>query len=139
MSGPAERIRLVRQWIEKAEEDFRTAEYILTMPENCPYGTICFHSQQCVEKYLKAILTWQAIDFPRIHDIGELVAQLPQGMLLPLTAEEQERLTDHAVESRYPGDQEPLSRTEAEEAVTLARKVREAIRPVLPPEATTEP
>lgn len=135
MSGPAEVVQLVRQWVEKAEEDFRTAEYTLTMPANCPCATVCFHSQQCVEKYVKALLVWRAIDFPRIHDIGELAALLPDDLSLPLTAEEQEGLTDYAVVSRYPGDQEPISLEEAQQAVRLARKVRRALRRHLPKEA----
>lgn len=134
MSGLPECIPLVRQWVEKAEEDLRTAEYTFTMPENCPYGTICFHAQQCVEKYIKALLVWRSIDFPRIHDIGELVALLPEEVSLPLTEEEQEELTDHAVVSRYPGDWEPIGHTEAEQAVALARNVREVIRRALPKE-----
>jgi len=135
MSGLPEYIPLIRQWVEKAEEDLRTAEYTLTMPENCPYGTICFHAQQCVEKYIKALLVWQSIEFPRIHDIGELVALLPQEISLPLTEEEQEGLTDHAVVSRYPGDWEPIDQMEAKQAVALARKVRETIRRALPRDA----
>jgi HEPN domain-containing protein len=136
MSGLSKRILLIRQWVEKAEEDIRTAEYLRTMPENCPYGTICFHAQQCVEKYIKALLVWRSIDFPRIHDIGELVALLPEEASLPLTGEEQEGLTDYAVISRYPGDWEPLGQTEAEQAVALACKVRAVIRSALPQEAT---
>jgi HEPN domain-containing protein len=135
MNGPSDVIDLVHQWVERAEEDFRTAEYTLTMPENCPYGTICFHAQQCVEKYIKALLVWRAIDFPKTHDIGELIQLLPSGVALPLTEAEQELLTDYATGTRYPGDREPISRTEAEEAVTMARKVREVIRTHLPKEA----
>jgi HEPN domain-containing protein len=135
MSDRPDRIPLVRQWVAKAEEDIRTAEYALTMPENCPHGTICFHAQQCVEKYIKALLVWRSIEFPRIHDIGELVALLPEEISFPLTEEEQEKLTDHAVVSRYPGDGEPIDRIEAEQAVALARKVRDAIRRALPEKA----
>jgi predicted nucleotidyltransferase len=34
MSGLPERISLIRQWVEKAEEDLRTAEYMLTMVDS---------------------------------------------------------------------------------------------------------
>lgn len=132
MSGPAERLQLVAQWVARAEDDLRTAEFTLTMSENCPFGTVCFHGQQAAEKYIKALLVWRRVDFPRVHDIGELAALLPVGVVVPLTGEEQERLTDHAVVGRYPGDREPLSRTEAEEAVALARKVKDAMRAHLP-------
>jgi HEPN domain-containing protein len=34
---------------------------------------VCFHSQQCVEKLLKAVLHKENIDVPRVHSIVELV------------------------------------------------------------------
>ena len=48
MSDP-EKKHLVQQWIDRAEEDFVNARYILQLKEECPLGTVCFHSQQCVE------------------------------------------------------------------------------------------
>ena len=36
----------VRRWVEKADHDFRNAEYVLTLKEDCPTDTVCFHSQQ---------------------------------------------------------------------------------------------
>ena len=83
MSASPEVAQVVRQWVERAEEDLVNAEHTLTLEENCPVGTVCFHAQQCAEKYLKALL---------------------------------------------------IIRTEAEEAVAMARKVREQIRSHLPPE-----
>lgn len=51
MSVRPETLHVTRQWIEKAEEDLLTAEHTLTLGEDCPFGTVCFHGQQCVEKY----------------------------------------------------------------------------------------
>ena len=45
-----------------------------------------------------------------------------------LTPEEQERLTDYAVTTRYPGNYEPIPLIEARQAVRLARSVRNQIR-----------
>ena len=57
MTKPSpETIVLVKEWIFYAEEDFRNAEHTLTMTENCPFSTVCFHAQQVVEKYIKAFL-----------------------------------------------------------------------------------
>lgn len=69
---------------------------------------------------------------------GELTQLLPQGQRLSLDEAQQERLTDYAVVSRYPGNWEPLTRTEAEEAIALARRVRENIRILLPPGVISE-
>ena len=122
------------EWVAKAEGDFAVMERECQVTV-CPnYDAVCFHAQQCAEKDLKALLTFLSIDFPKIHDIGELSALLPSDLRPPLTVEEQERLTDYAVEARYPGVWEPITRTEAEAAVAAARRVREAIRPNLPGE-----
>lgn len=45
-----------REWVEKAEGDFRTARRELLAPDSPNYDAACFHAQQCAEKYLKARL-----------------------------------------------------------------------------------
>ena len=55
MSAPPELIALVRQWLQKASHDLINAEHTLKLPDDeCPLDTVCFHAQQCAEKYLKA-------------------------------------------------------------------------------------
>ena len=56
MSERPEPRAAVRLWVEKAEHDLRNAEYVLTLAERRPFDTVCFHCQQCAEKYLKALL-----------------------------------------------------------------------------------
>lgn len=132
MSAGPEVLDLVRQWVLKAEEDLISAEYLLTMPGEGPYGTVCFHAQQCVEKYIKALLVFLSIDFPRVHDLGEILLLVPRELRPSLTVAEEESLTDYAAVHRYPGDYEPVTRTGADEAVAVARRVREATRGRLP-------
>jgi len=132
MPEPDEVVRVVREWVAKAEEDLTAADRSLTPRENCPLGTVCFHAQQCVEKYLKAVLVLNGIDFPKTHNIAEIFALLPADARLELTPEEQERLTRYATVMRYPGDYEPLAYAGAEEAISIARRVREAVRVLLP-------
>ena len=129
---PDEKLKVICQWIERAEEDMRNAEHTLTLETDCPFGTICFHAEQCVEKYLKAFLVSQSIDFPKTHNIPELLALVPDSVRPTLSAEEQEQLTDYATVFRYPGDWEPITREDAEDAVEVARKVRESVRKRLP-------
>ena len=62
-----------RQWVEKAEHDLINAEYTLTLEKNCPLDTVCFHAQQCAEKYLKAFLVQKSISFPKTHDLRVLM------------------------------------------------------------------
>lgn len=95
------------------------------------YGLLS-HAQQCVEKYLKALLVLHGIEFERVHQIGALISRLPARLRPDLTQEEQERLTDYAVSTRYPGDYERIPLAEARQAVQIARRVRKHIRPLLP-------
>jgi HEPN domain-containing protein len=127
-----ELLTVVRQWVEKAENDLKNATYTLRMGKDCPTDTVCFHAQQCVEKYLKALLVFKGIDFPRTHDIGQLIALLPDQSRPMLIPEEQERLTDYATVTRYPGDYEPIPVVETRRALKIARRVRSAIRKLLP-------
>jgi HEPN domain-containing protein len=125
-------LNVARQWVQKAENDLKNATYTLQMGEDCPTDTVCFHAQQCVEKYVKALLVCKGTDFPRTHDISQLITLLPGESRLTLTPEEQERLTDYATVTRYPWDYEPIPLSETQRAVRIARRVRSAIRKLLP-------
>ncbi len=125
-------IAVVRQWVVKAESDLTTASHTLQLGEACPTDAVCFHAQQCVEKYLKSLLVLQGIEFSRSHHIGTLITLLPEPIRPHLTPEEQDRLTEYAVTTRYPGDYDPIPYREAEEAVQVARRVRIQVRQNLP-------
>ena len=135
MSELPEALREIRQWVGKAEHDFTTAEYMLTLSEGCPFDTVCFHAQQCAEKYLKGLLTFRSVDFPKTHDLVVLLNLAGRSTTLGVDLLDIEPLNRYPVEARYPGDWESFTREEAEEAVRLARKVREAVRKLLPPAA----
>jgi len=51
-----DKTKWVNEWKQKAENDLRTAEIVLSS-QDPPTDTICFHAQQCAEKYLKSYLT----------------------------------------------------------------------------------
>jgi HEPN domain-containing protein len=122
---------VAREWIVKAENDLKNAAHTLKLGADCPTDTVCFHSQQCVEKYLKAALVILEIAFPRTHDIELLIGLLPKHVQISLTVEQQRRLTECATVMRYPGPYAPATLTEAKEAVKLARRVRREIRKLL--------
>lgn len=85
-------------------------------PEN-----IIFLVQQSVEKYIKAVLVHLQIGFPVVHDLGILVALLPDDKMPPegfgLT-----ELNPFTVR-RYEEGQIPLTTEEIEMALTTAQKV----------------
>ena len=132
MHGGKDVIAVVREWVAKAENDLTNAVHTLKLGRECPTDTVCFHAQQCVEKYLKAALVLHGISFPRVHNIEELIALMPESIRPNLSAEDQERLTDFATVSRYPGAYEPITLAEARRVVKIARGVRARIRKALP-------
>ena len=73
---------LTQEWIEKAEGDFRTAGRELRAKQLPNYDAVCFHAQQCAEKYLKASLQETDIPVPKIHDLTALL-----DLLLPRNPE----------------------------------------------------
>ncbi|MBL8878496.1 MAG: HEPN domain-containing protein [Phycisphaerales bacterium] len=68
--------REAREWIAKAEEDFEAAEKLAKSRRATLAAVIGFHSQQCVEKYLKARLLELDAPVPRTHDLVALIAEL---------------------------------------------------------------
>ncbi|MGD0092417.1 MAG: HEPN domain-containing protein [Planctomycetota bacterium] len=119
------------EWLRKAEDDLRSAAHLLKI-RSCPTEVVCFHAQQCVEKYLKGLLFAQGVDFPRVHEITALMALVPERVRPELSVDEQERLTDFAVIVRYPGMDQPIALREARHAVAVARRLRTEIRRLLP-------
>jgi HEPN domain-containing protein len=119
---------VVGEWVQKAENDLLTAVHTLKLGRTCPTDTVCFHAQQCVEKYVKALLVHLGTELPRTHHIGALVSLLPPGQRPVLTAAEELRLTSYAAMTRYPGTYKPISLSEARKAVAVARRVRRDVR-----------
>ena len=63
---------LVKEWLRKADNDLLNVENNLNS-ERVPTDTVCFHCQQCAEKYLKAYLVYRKIEFPNIHNLLRLI------------------------------------------------------------------
>lgn len=131
MSGHEDVPTMVSEWVEKPEHDFAAAIQILKLGQRMPTDTVSFHAQQCIEKYLKALLILQGDDAPRTHDVEVLLELVSPRNRPVLGASENEWLTRYAAEVRYPSSKYP-SLTEARHAVALARRVRAQVRKLLP-------
>jgi HEPN domain-containing protein len=118
------------EWVAKAEGDFQTAQRELAVPGAANHDAVCFHAQQCAEKYLKAILVENGSPFPKVHDLSALLT-----LLLPLSPDwgsyrqACDSLTSSAVEVRYPGFS--ADREDAEAAVQVMELLRGAARKAL--------
>lgn len=63
---------IIKRWIQKVESDLKTARILMEF-EGSPTESICFHSQQAVEKLLKAYLTFTDTRVGKTHDIATLL------------------------------------------------------------------
>ncbi len=132
MPAPDPVIALIREWIAKAENDLKNASLALAAGADCPTDTVCFHAQQCVEKYIKALLVFRATPFPKTHDIALLCGLLPSALRPQLDRKDQEHLTEYATVKRYPGAGPDPPLAESRKAVAHARRVRRQVRRHLP-------
>jgi HEPN domain-containing protein len=93
------------EWSTKAEADFATMQRESRVRKNPNYDAVCFHAQQCAEKYIKARLREDDISFGKVHD---LVALLEQVVTIEpgweKFREDLAYLSDFAVSFRYPGE-----------------------------------
>lgn len=125
-------LKSVRDWILKAESDLKVAKDELATEEPAT-DAICFHSEQCAEKYLKAYLIFYRQEIPRTHNVAELIYRCAEVNVqfkillntdIPL-------LTSYAVVMRYPGEELFPPIKEAQEAVKLAEKVKTFVMELL--------
>jgi HEPN domain-containing protein len=114
---------IAREWVMLALADFANADNIFRLELDPTYTTICFHAQQCVEKFIKAALVFHDIDFPKTHDITELIELLKPSLNLKRTIPNAGQLTQFAVTTRYPGSWGEITREEVEAALRTADKI----------------
>ena len=118
---------LTAEWVAKAEGDFATMQRERRVRKNPNYDGVCFHAQQCVEKYLKAILQDSDLPIEKTHDLTVLLSMVvPVAPLLESFRETMNRLGNFAVVFRYPGDF--ATKEDATVACTLCSSVRDEIR-----------
>lgn len=113
---------LVAQWLAHARADLTVAQMVddeRILPE-----ILVFHAQQAAEKALKALLVQAQVQVPRTHAIASLLTLCRDaGYAGAETVDEAVILTQYAVQTRYPGVWEPVTRDEAREAAILAALV----------------
>lgn len=96
---------LTKEWVAKAEGDWRIASREIRVRRGANYDAICFHAQQCIEKYLKAFLQEHGHHIPKIHDLNQLLKHcLAYDGTMEMHRDLFKDLTRYAVEFRYPGE-----------------------------------
>jgi len=117
----------LNQWKEIADNDLRLAAFSAKNMQPVPYGIICFHCQQAVEKYLKRFLVFHDIEPPKIHDLEEL-EKICETIKPEFSAiyEKCNVLSGYAVQSRYPNEIN-IDKNDMDKALLYANEIRDFI------------
>jgi HEPN domain-containing protein len=107
-------------------------EWEMQRPSDPNLDAVCFFAQQCIEKWLKALLVEANIPFPKTHDLQKL-ANLLHPIYPQLTdlSKSLGELTDLTSDVRYP--YEFSTTKDASESIAICKNVREILRSVLGP------
>src|ERR1700732_2947430 len=95
--------KTTREWVKKAEQDYVLARHGSRSKVPVHDG-VCFHCQQCAEKYLKGLMEELWLPGPKTHVLDLLMAALvPHPPTLRSLRRGLLFLSDFAVDTRYPG------------------------------------
>ena len=111
---------VVREWLQKAEEDYNAVVKLEPAETPC---VICFHCQQCIEKYLKAFLTACGEIPPPTHNLIRLNSTATEyEKSLDAIYDFLEELNPYSVAIRYPGMS--VTSEDAERAIEIMNNLR---------------
>lgn len=116
-------LEMANEWLQRAKSSMARAKSGRVSSEVL-YEDLCFDAQQAVEKALKSLCVSYEIVFPKTHDIAYLIELLEKGnVTVPDNVQNAKILTGYAVETRYPGDYEPVDEEDYFKAIEIAEKV----------------
>jgi HEPN domain-containing protein len=114
---------LVRECLLKASKDKLSAQRELMFSDPV-LESACFHAQQAVEKMLKAYCIYYKITPPRTHDISSILQALSaKDPNIAEQLEQADELSDYAVDIRYPESPSHITLEDANEAISVMKKV----------------
>lgn len=119
----------VTQWINQGKEDIESAKYLL---RGKFYRGTCYHSQQAIEKYLKATLLKKGWELEKIHHVERLIAITEDYKIKLQVNDDDIFFIDSIYRGRYPGEEGVLPLKEpgeedAKRAISIADNILEQI------------
>ena len=93
---------ITEEWLRRARDDLDVAKEIIVKEHLT--NMVAFHSQQAVEKSLKAIVEEFEIGFVKIHNLERLLGMIRNHMNLDVDLNIIKKLDEVYISTRYPGD-----------------------------------
>lgn len=123
----SEKAEYLRNWLFRANEDIAVINNLAANNLEYYTSTICFHSQQAVEKFLKAFLIFHDIDFPKTDDLDFLLLECKKIDMVSFEID-LKSLTDFGVSIRYPDDFYIPGIKETQEYIKIAEEVNTSLK-----------
>jgi HEPN domain-containing protein len=117
----------LRQWIDLPANNLRTAQHIAETMRPVPDEIVCNLCHQAAEKYLKCYLFYNNIEFPKIHDLLELL-ELCSGHLPEFSRFKKKCgfLNNYGVMPKYPNELEIID-DYVVAAIRYAKEIQEFV------------
>ena len=110
-------------WLGRAKSSMALAEQGERITD-VSLEDLCFHAQQAAEKALKAVCVQYKIAFPKTHSLIRLIDLLEANWVaVPKKVKSADVLSLYAVDTRYPGVSERVTKTEYKKSLKLASRV----------------
>ena len=90
------------EWLKKAQEDLDVVGEIISKEHLT--NMVAFHSQQAVEKTLKAIIEEFEIGFEKTHNLERLIGIVRKQINVDVDLDMIKRLDEVYISTRYPSD-----------------------------------
>jgi HEPN domain-containing protein len=117
----------VLSWFAKAENDLIVANIIRSAQKGL-HDILCFHCQQCAEKYLKGYLAAHEQKIEKTHDLERLLRSCSQiDPSFARLVEPCSTLSQYAVHARYPDDLAEYTQEDAAQALDHATRIKEFV------------
>ena len=123
----------LRQWFILAKQNLDVAKYLTNNMHPMPVEIICNQCQQSVEKDLKGYLFLNQVEFPKTHDLSELLAMcIDINQNFAKFAKQCTYLTKFAVMPKYPNELQ-ITEDDAKTAIRFTEEIKEFVVNILLP------
>jgi HEPN domain-containing protein len=121
---------VLEEWFKQAEDELKMAVYLL---DGGFFRGSCLHSQQCIEKSIKARLLKEGWELERIHSIERLISIGEKYNIQIGLSDEEVVFIDNIYKGRYPAESGLLpfgepSGSDADKAANLAKRIFEEMK-----------
>jgi len=116
-------------WIDRAKSSLEIAK--TRNSSLVYYEDLCYQAQQSVEKAIKGILIFYNVEPQFTHNIGILLEELGAYVNISDEIKKAIKLTKYAVQTRYPGVYDDITKEDYEESIIIAKECLEWVENII--------